>query len=126
MLRPCPLCGGEVITIETHPGCGEIYCGNCDLVLGGDNAMTPDELIEKWNRRAKAKQGEVACMRCPMTFSDPCQDRIEECRRDCAWLVEVDPETRNEKFRKRYACAVAGKKAANFAVGEWEKFGWAR
>lgn len=39
------------MTIETHPGRGEIYCGNCDLVLGGDNAMTPDELVAKWNTR---------------------------------------------------------------------------
>ena len=50
-LKPCPLCGGEIITIETHPGRGEIYCVSCDLVLGGDNAMTPDELTEKWNTR---------------------------------------------------------------------------
>lgn len=25
-------------------------------------------------------------MKCPMTFGDPCADRNEECRPDCAWL----------------------------------------
>lgn len=27
-------------------------------------------------------------MRCPMTFSDPCADRNEECRPDCAWRLK--------------------------------------
>lgn len=27
-------------------------------------------------------------MKCPMTFGDPCYDRDDECRHDCAWLVE--------------------------------------
>ncbi len=26
-------------------------------------------------------------MKCPMTFGDPCADRDEECREDCAWLL---------------------------------------
>lgn len=26
-------------------------------------------------------------MKCPMTFNDPCCDRDEECRPDCAWLL---------------------------------------
>lgn len=26
-------------------------------------------------------------MKCPMTFGDPCNDRDEECREDCAWLL---------------------------------------
>lgn len=50
-LLPCPLCGGKVTAIETHPGYGEIYCGECDLVLGGTEAMTPEELTAKWNAR---------------------------------------------------------------------------
>lgn len=29
-------------------------------------------------------------MKCPMTFNDPCCDRNEECREDCAWLMESD------------------------------------
>lgn len=52
-LLPCPFCGGSPTAIETHPGRGELYCGNCDVVLGGDNAMTPDELTEAWNTRAE-------------------------------------------------------------------------
>lgn len=30
--------------IETYPGRGELYCGNCDLVIGGNEAKTPEEL----------------------------------------------------------------------------------
>ena len=42
--KPCPLCGREMTAIETHPGRGELYCGHCDLVIGGNEAKTPDEL----------------------------------------------------------------------------------
>lgn len=52
-LKPCPFCGGSPTAIETHPGRGELYCGNCDVVLGGNNAMTPDELTEAWNTRSE-------------------------------------------------------------------------
>ena len=51
-LKPCPFCGGEPTAIETHPGRGELYCGNCDVVMGGNNAMTPEELTAAWNTRA--------------------------------------------------------------------------
>lgn len=51
-LKPCPFCGGNVTAIETHPGRGEIYCGRCDVVMGGNDAKTPEELTEAWNRRA--------------------------------------------------------------------------
>ena len=27
-------------------------------------------------------------MKCPMTFGDPCADRNEECRPDCAWRIK--------------------------------------
>ena len=50
-LLGCPLCGNAVTAIETHPGRGELRCGKCDLVLGGNDAMTPDELTERWNDR---------------------------------------------------------------------------
>lgn len=59
-LPPCPFCGGEATAIETHPGRGELYCGNCDVVLGGDNAMTPDELTAAWNKRAERTCKDVA------------------------------------------------------------------
>lgn len=26
-------------------------------------------------------------MRCPMAFGDPCADRDESCREDCAWRI---------------------------------------
>ena len=38
-------------------------------------------------------------MKCPLTFNDPCYDHNEECREDCAWLIESKSET--------YACAIA-------------------
>ncbi len=50
-LLSCPFCGGEPTAIETYPGRGEIYCGTCDVVLGGNEAKTPEELTEAWNTR---------------------------------------------------------------------------
>lgn len=40
-------------------------------------------------------------MKCPMTFNDPCCDRDEECREDCAWLVESGTK------RADKVCAIA-------------------
>ena len=40
----CPLCGHEMTAIETYPGRGELYCGKCDLTIGGNEAKTPEEL----------------------------------------------------------------------------------
>ena len=50
-LKPCPWCGGQPTAIETYPGRGELYCGNCDVVMGSTNAMTPEELVRAWNKR---------------------------------------------------------------------------
>ena len=44
--HPCPICGREMTAIETHPGRGELYCGKCDLTIGGNEAKTPEELQE--------------------------------------------------------------------------------
>ena len=52
-LKPCPFCGGDPVAIETRPGRGELYCGNCDVVLGGNNAMTAEEWTDAWNARAE-------------------------------------------------------------------------
>lgn len=41
----CPICGQPMMSIETHPGRGELYCHTCDLVLCGDHAKTPEELV---------------------------------------------------------------------------------
>lgn len=43
--EPCPLCGRDMTAIETYPGRGELYCGHCDLTIGGNDAKTPEELI---------------------------------------------------------------------------------
>ena len=47
----CPLCGREMTAIETHPGRGELYCGHCDLTIGGNEAKTPDELVALLGQR---------------------------------------------------------------------------
>lgn len=61
--EPCPLCGRDMIAIETHVGRGELYCGHCDLTIGGNDAKTPQELIELMNRsehrRLKAKNAKL-------------------------------------------------------------------
>lgn len=49
--KPCPLCGREMTAIETYPGYGELYCGHCDLVIGGNEAKTPDELTKLLEQR---------------------------------------------------------------------------
>lgn len=43
--EPCPLCGRDMTVIETYPGRGELYCGRCDLTIGGNDAKTPEELV---------------------------------------------------------------------------------
>lgn len=52
-LKSCPFCGGQPTAIETHMGRGELYCGTCDVVMGGNEAKTPEELTEAWNTRAE-------------------------------------------------------------------------
>lgn len=57
--EPCPLCGRNMTAIETYPGRGELYCGHCDLTIGGNDAKTPEELIALMDgsehRRLKAE-----------------------------------------------------------------------
>ena len=52
-LKPCPLCGGEVI-LETVDGNSPeecyIYCPECDFESGVYSK--PKFIVEKWNRRA--------------------------------------------------------------------------
>lgn len=71
-LKPCPFCGGEPMAIETHPGRGELYCGTCDVVLGGNNAMTPEELTAAWNTRhvETCKRHDGFCSECGMFHVD--------------------------------------------------------
>ena len=49
--KPCPLCGREMTAIETYAGRGELYCGKCDLTIGGNEAKTPDELMKLLEQR---------------------------------------------------------------------------
>ncbi len=49
--KPCPLCGREMTAIETHAGRGELYCGHCDLIIGGNEPKTPDELMALLGQR---------------------------------------------------------------------------
>ena len=37
--------------IETYAGRGELYCGHCDLTIGGNEAKTPDELMALLGQR---------------------------------------------------------------------------
>lgn len=61
--EPCPLCGRDMTAIETYPGRGELYCGHCDLTIGGNDAKTPEELIalmdSSEHRRLKAENAEL-------------------------------------------------------------------
>lgn len=45
MSKNCPLCGREMTSFEHYPGYGELDCAHCDLVIGGDEPKTPDELM---------------------------------------------------------------------------------
>ena len=61
--EPCPLCGRDMTAIETYPGRGELYCGHCDLTIGGNDAKTPEELIalmdSSEHRRLKAENDKL-------------------------------------------------------------------
>ena len=51
--KSCPLCGREMAAIETCAGRGELYCDQCDLTIGGNEAKTPGELQALMNGRKK-------------------------------------------------------------------------
>lgn len=88
--EPCPLCGRNMTAIETYPGRGELYCGHCDLTIGGNDAKTPEELIalmdSSEHRRLKAENRKLrelvrdmwrftgaACKKYPRLFDPPAQ-----------------------------------------------------
>lgn len=70
--EPCPLCGRNMTAIETYPGRGELYCGHCDLAIGGNDAKTPEELIalmdSSEHRRLKAKNAKLRELVADMWF----------------------------------------------------------
>ena len=54
-LKPCPFCGGAIGIMHCSWGTvGVITCGNCrtKFVIPWNEAETPKDLIEAWNRRA--------------------------------------------------------------------------
>ena len=71
--KPCPLCGRDMTAIEVHAGRGELYCVHCDLVIGGNEARTPDELMELLGQRT-----------CRMETAEGCQNwhSCSECDAD--------------------------------------------
>lgn len=82
----CPLCGRELEAIETHPGRGELYCGHCDLTIGGDEAKTPDELTKLLAQRtchvkAVKKLGDSYGFKlsCGHSMVNPFNDRPDFC-----------------------------------------------
>jgi len=76
----CPLCGREMTAIETCPGRGELYCNQCDLTIGGNEAKTPGELQALMNNSKKRKQ--------PMTVSD----LLEVMRCEDVWVYRGNKE----------------------------------
>lgn len=78
--KPCPLCGRDMTAIETHPGRGELYCGHCDLTIGGNDAKTPEELIALMDGSEHMRlQAENAKLRKLMSVMAYCN----QFRRDC-------------------------------------------
>jgi len=70
MSKPkCPLCGKDMDAIETHPGRGELHCAECDLVIGGNEAKTPDELMAVLGR-GTCEIGEVMSHRTDIERAD--------------------------------------------------------
>ena len=66
--KPCPLCGREMTAIESYAGRGELYCGHCDLTIGGNEAKTPDELMALLGQRT-----------CVDTDDDPNDFKCSSC-----------------------------------------------
>ena len=73
--EPCPLCGRDMTAIETYPGRGELYCGHCDLTIGGNNAKTPEEIIalmdsseHRWLQAENAKLRELMDYMTPIAW----------------------------------------------------------
>lgn len=109
--EPCPLCGRNMTAIEAYPGRGELYCGHCDLTIGGNDAKTPEELIalmdSSEHRRLKAENAKLRelvrhmyeCMgnidadgnhECDSCEYDNEEGKCDYERRMCELGIEVD------------------------------------
>lgn len=90
--EPCPLCGRNMTAIETYPGRGELYCGNCDLTIGGNDAKTPEELIALMNsgehRRLSADNAKLRKLVDGLTW---CCEHYG-CRQECPLYDVSDPD----------------------------------
>lgn len=106
----CPLCGRDMTAIETHPGRGELYCGHCDLTIGGNDAKTPEELMalmdSSEHRRLQVenatlleqihwlKKGDILHV-----LTD--QEYIDQCERERLMQVSIDAlDKENDKLRE--------------------------
>lgn len=91
---PCPICGREMTAFETHPGRGELYCEKCDLLIGGDNPKTPDELrtiVEESRYSTSSKQvkrlkGEITKLRTIYRLQEHLTDM--HAKRECELMEE--------------------------------------
>lgn len=91
---PCPICGREMTAFETRPGRGELYCEKCDLLIGGDNPKTPDELktiVEESRYSTSSKQvkrlkGEITKLRTIYRLQEHLTDM--HAKRECELMEE--------------------------------------
>ena len=88
--KPCPLCGREMTAIETYAGRGELYCGHCDLTIGGNEAKTPDELMALLEQRT--------CRNAVMCNVIDCEYN-HKCRCTCGDLEIQDQECMTYRCR---------------------------
>lgn len=101
--EPCPLCGRNMTAIETYPGRGELYCGHCDLTIGGNDAKTPEELIALMDgsehRRLKVEKVKLQelCADVWHLFTEhgaahPCDLPVVDDVRDCMQELGIEVE----------------------------------
>ena len=67
--------------IETYAGRGELYCGHCDLTIGGNEAKTPDELVALLEQGTCKGEIDSDYFECKLTTF--------KCR-SCGWSGIVD------------------------------------
>lgn len=62
-LRPCPLCGGEVIMDDSVKNMPFILCKGCLMTFAYDDEDTAEALTERFNRRAgdRTPSGDINC-----------------------------------------------------------------
>ena len=93
--EPCPLCGRNMTAIETYPGRGELYCGHCDLTIGGNDAKTPEELIalmdSSEHRRLKAENRKLRNVAGVMAYCMQAKRDCDGCKMNGAAGTVTEP-----------------------------------